>query len=93
MTIDYLTQTQPINPFFAGISALLGLMLVDNIYFYLAYTGKKWTQKLQQKKRAQIIKKCKDKLQKHQARTLLIIAFIPKVRFFGPILAGLSKME
>lgn len=93
VTVGYLTQTDYVNPFFAGIAALLGLMVVDNIYFYLACSGNKWTQKLQQKKRALIIKKFQEKLQKHQVRTLLIIAFIPKVRFFGPILAGLSKMH
>ena len=93
ITVGYLTHSDLINPVFAGIAALLGLMVVDNIYFYLAFTGNKWTQKLEKKKRALIIKKFQDKLQKHKVRTLLIIAFIPKVRFFGPILAGLSKME
>jgi|TARA_R110001606_G_scaffold20859_1_gene74235 membrane protein DedA with SNARE-associated domain len=93
VTVGYLTHTDIANPIFAGIAALLGLMAVDNIYFYLTFTGNKWTQKLQQKKRAQILKKFQDKLQKHQVRTLLIIAFIPKVRFFGPILAGLGKMH
>ena len=92
LTLGYLTHSDLINPIYSGIAALLGLMLVDNLYFYLAFTGNKWTQKLQQKKRALVIKKFQDKLQKHQVRTLLIIAFIPKVRFFGPILAGLSKM-
>tara|TARA_R110002167_G_scaffold43788_3_gene132133 strand:+ start:4016 stop:4606 length:591 start_codon:yes stop_codon:yes gene_type:complete len=93
VTVGYLTHTADINPLFAGLAALLGLMVVDNIYFYLAYTGNKWTKKLQKKKRAEILKKFQDKLQKHQIRTLLIIAFIPKVRFFGPILAGLGKMH
>src|SRR5680860_1917540 len=92
VTVGYLTHTDYVNPIFAGFAAVLGLMMVDNIYFYLSYTGNKWTQNLQKKKRAQLIKKFQYKLQKHKVRTLFIIAFIPKVRFFGPILAGLSKL-
>src|SRR5690606_17174586 len=93
VTVGYLTHTDLINPIFAGIAALSGLMIVDNTYYFLAYRGNKYIQRLQKKKRGLVLKKFQDKLDKHQAQTLFIIAFIPKVRFFGPILAGLNKME
>lgn len=92
LTVGYLMHSIPIHPVFAGISAAMGLMIVDNIYYYLAFTGNKWTQRVQQKQRKLLIRKFSQELQKHQIRTLLIIAFIPKVRFFGPILAGFSKL-
>lgn len=93
VSIGYLTHTDLINPLFAGLAALLGLMLVDNTYYFLAFRGNKYIQGLQKKKRRLILKKFQEKLNKHQVRTLFIIAFIPKVRFFGPILAGISKMK
>ncbi len=93
VTVGYLTHTDFINPFFAGLAALLGLMVVDNSYFLLAYRGNKFIHRLQKKKRGQVLKKFQNKLDKHQVRTLFIIAFIPKVRFFGPIVAGLSRMD
>jgi membrane protein DedA with SNARE-associated domain len=92
VTVGYIAHTDLVNPFFAGIAALLGLMLVDNTYYFLAHKGNKWTEKIAKKKRGQVLQKFQDKLQKHQLRTLFIISFIPKVRFFGPILAGLAKM-
>jgi len=92
-TVGYITHTDLINPFYAGLAALLGLILVDNTYYFLAYRGNKWAEKFRKKKRGQVLKKFQDKLQKHQVRTLFFITFIPKVRFFGPILAGLNKMR
>jgi membrane-associated protein len=68
-------------------------MLVDNLYYYLAFTGNKWTRNLQKRKRTKLLKKFQDQMQNHQIRTLFIIAFIPKVRFFGPIIAGLGKVK
>lgn len=93
VTVGYIVHTGLINPFFAGIAALLGLMLVDNIYFLLAYKSNKWTQKLKKKQRGKVMNKFQEKLRKNQISTLFLIAFIPKVRFFGPIIAGLSKIS
>lgn len=92
LTVGYLSHTDKVNPLFAGLAASLGLMIVDNLYYYMAFTGNKWTRNLQRQKRMLIFSKFQESLQKHKVKTLLMIAFIPKVRFFGPILAGLSKL-
>lgn len=90
--IGYLTHTHTISPFCAGLSALLGMMVIDNLYFYLIISGNKWIQKLTLQKCASLMQKLRDKFQRHQFRTSLLTAFIPKLRFLGLIVARLVKM-
>ncbi|WP_371536101.1 hypothetical protein [Flavobacterium sp. Arc3] len=76
-----------VNPYFAGIAAFLGLTIIDNVFYCLAFSGNKVIEKLKNK----ICKKTQDSYVKglhgHPVRTLVILSLIPEIRFFRPIFA------
>lgn len=92
MTIGYISHSDIINPFLAGLMALLGLMTIDNTYYHLAIKSNKWIDKLVKKKQGHLLSKFQDKLNAHPVATLFTMSFIPKVRFLMPIVAGLNKI-
>lgn len=92
MTIGYISHSDIVNPYLAGLMALLGLMTIDNTYFLLATKGNKWIEKAIKKKPGQLLNKFQDQLNAHPVATLFTMSFIPKVRFLMPIIAGLNNI-
>lgn len=93
LTIGYIGHSDLVNPFLGGMTAVVGLMTIDNIYFHLVNTGNKWIDKLVKKKRGQLFNSFQNKLTVHPVATLFIMSFIPKVRFLMPIIAALNKIS
>lgn len=93
LTIGYISHSDLVNPFLGGLSAVLGLMTIDNLYFQLTLMGNKWIEKIVKKKQGQFLNNLQDKLNLHPAATLFIMSFVPKVRFLMPIIAGLNKIS
>ena len=88
MTAGYIAVHAGMNIILCGIAALAGLLTTDNLLFYLALKGNKFSQKLLRKINHELLDKIKNKLQKKVALTIFIGALVPKLRFFNPLIAG-----
>jgi membrane-associated protein len=93
LSIGYIAEHHLINPYFAGFAAFLGLTIIDNIFYWLAFSGNKVINRLKNTISKKVQIKYSKKLEEHTVRTLLILSFIPKIRFFSPIFAGLFKVK
>lgn len=88
MSTGYIAVHAHMDIIFCGIAALAGLITTDNLLFFLALKGNKFSQKLLKKINHELLDKIKNKLQKRGAITIFIGALIPKLRFFNPLIAG-----
>ncbi|WP_413997638.1 DedA family protein [Flavobacterium sp. W1B] len=93
LTIGYIAERHLINPYYAGFLAFLGLTIIDNIFYWLAFSGNKIINRLKNAVSEKLQIKYSKKLEQNPVRTLLILSFIPKIRFFSPIFAGLFRVK
>lgn len=93
LSIGYIAQHHLINPYFAGLAAFLGLTIIDNVFYWLAYSGNKLINRLKNSISEKLQEKYLKGLKEHHVRTLLLLSFIPKVRFFSPIFAGIFRVK
>lgn len=94
VTVGYIASLGQIDPFIAGFLIILTAGLSDNTFFLLTLKGNKSVQKIIQKFGGQkIFLRFKSRMEKNPLRTLIILAYIPSVRFFGPILSGSVKIK
>ena len=77
------------NVYFALLAAILGILVGDNVLFWLSkYKGSRIINKLKQKVRRNELNKYKHLMKEHIGKTIFIVRFIVGFRFFGPFLAG-----
>lgn len=94
VTVGYIASLGRIDPFIAGFLIVLTSGLSDNTFFFLTLKGNQLVQKIIQKFGGQkIFLRFKSRMEKNPLRTLIILAYIPSVRFFGPILSGSVKIK
>ncbi len=93
LTIGYLASQGVFNPIFAGIVSVAAFLTVDSVYYFLSLSGNKIISNLLSKKNNSIITKYKEKLKTHFGITLFALCFIPRMRLFGPVLAGIMKFS
>jgi len=93
ISTGYIAIHSGLNPILCGIAAFTGLILLDNTLFFISAKGRKLSQKLLKKVNAEWLTKAQEKLKHNAARTLFISALIPNLRFFSPILAGISGIS
>src|SRR6266540_2488007 len=88
MSVGYISIHANLNPLLSGIAALIGLLITDNVLFYLSAKGSKFSQKLLGKINHQLLEKIKRNLKKRSGITIFVGALLPKLRFFNPIIIG-----
>jgi membrane protein DedA with SNARE-associated domain len=88
LLVGYLSAHNIFNPFLAGVVAFVGMVGVDILYYHLSKTGGRIIKKRSRKKPSKFVESYKEKLKEHTPRTLIILCFIPRMRMWGPILAG-----
>lgn len=93
LSIGYIAEHNLINPFLAGFVAFLGLSIIDNVFYWLAFSGNRIINRLRNALSNKLQIKYSQKLKENPVRTLLILSFIPKIRFFSPIFAGLFRVK
>jgi membrane-associated protein len=70
--------------------AVIGLSLADNSFFWITRSGGLMFQRLNKRIKGKRFEKYRRKMENGLFKTLLTLTFIPKLRFFGPVLASLS---
>ena len=88
MSVGYIAVHAHMNIILCGIAALSGLLATDNLLFYLALKGNKFSHKLLNKINHNLLENIKNKLKNKAALTIFIGALVPKLRFFNPLIAG-----
>ena len=90
ITLGYICTHNHLNMFIAGTFALTGLLLADNILFYLSFKSQDYTKKLTQGYSVKVLNRLRDRLKNNGTQTLIICALLPKVRFLSPLIAATS---
>ena len=93
LSIGYIAQHHLLNPYLAGLLAFLGLTIIDNAFYWLTFSGNKLISRLTNAVSEKLRVKYSKKLEQNPIKTLLILSFIPKIRFFSPIFAGLYHVK
>ena len=88
LLIGYFCANHIFNLFLAGATCLVGFVAVDTLYFHLSKKGSAFLTKKSKNSGSTFIKNWREKLKEHMPRTLVILCFIPRMRMWGPILAG-----
>lgn len=88
MTLGYLCMHTTLRLLPAGVTALGGLLIMDNVLYYLSRSGNKLVGKLLHRAGGSRLQAIQDKLQKKPAITLFVAALLPKLRFFSPMVAA-----
>ncbi|MFV8326305.1 DedA family protein [Flavobacterium sp. ZS1P14] len=93
LSIGYIAEHHLINPYFAGLAAFMGLTIIDSVFYWLAYSGNKLINRFKNNISEKLQEKYLKGLKEHNVRTILLLSFIPKVRFFSPIFAGMFHVR
>jgi len=92
ITIGYISTYTSLNLFLCGIVSLLGLLAIDNIYYFLTYKGSNYTKRIFNKLNNNYFKKLKQKVMDNSWTYLFIIELIPRLRILSPIISASSKI-
>lgn len=93
ITLGYLSHHGLLNPIGAAIAAWLGLIIIDNTYFYAATSGGRFFQRFKRSANKGLVEQFKQRVAENAWGTLLVMAFVPKLRFFGPIVAAAANLK
>jgi membrane-associated protein len=93
ITIGYLSSKGIMEPVWAGIISFFSLLLVDVIYYLLSRSGSRLVKKFFDRSKSKVIHSYKDKLKKHLGKTVITLCFIPRMRFWNPILIGIMNLS
>ena len=86
--IGYAAGHGLMNIYWGALSAFMGLIIFDTTLFILAFSGNKLINRFKNKMSKNVFEKYEKKISEHPVKTLLIMSFLPKLRFFSPIVAG-----
>ena len=92
ISLGYISQQAHLNLLYCGLTALTGLLITDNLLFYLSLKGNRLSKKLLAKVNTEWVEKVKRNLKENYKKNLFIMALVPKLRFFSPIIAGVSSI-
>ncbi len=94
LTVGYFASTGALNPFFAGAIIAFSFLLTDTISFYLVRGGKSlFGHKFKEPKRNSFRGWVRRHLERNLPGTLIAICFIPRMRVWGPLVAGSTKIK
>jgi membrane protein DedA with SNARE-associated domain len=93
ITIGYLASKGVIDPIWAGMISFFSLLMVDLIYYALSRSGSKLVKKYFDRSKSKMILSYKEKLANHLGKTVITLCFIPRMRFWNPILIGIMNLS
>lgn len=87
ITMGFLANQGHIHPILAGATALIGLVIIDNVYYGLGKSGKMLF-KLRKASMITLMERFKKRIQLHAWQTIFMMSYFPKLRFITPFLAA-----
>jgi len=88
LLVGYATALKLLNPYGALIASFLGVIIGDNVLFYLSVHGNKYIQKLIGRVNVQKLHTYQQHMHAHTGKTIFISRLIPGLRFLSPVIAG-----
>lgn len=93
LTIGYIASQTSLNPLWCSIVSLMGLLAIDNLYYFLTYKGSRIASRLLTKQKTNnFLQRLKQKVSENSWLYLFIIEFIPRLRILSPIIACTSNI-
>ncbi|MDD4858572.1 MAG: VTT domain-containing protein, partial [Candidatus Krumholzibacteria bacterium] len=93
LSIGYVSATGVWNPFIAAAIALATLLLADNAFYFLSKSGNRYVARLVKRSEGGAFAKAESQMKRNMPRAVFTLTFIPRLRFFGPVLAGILKLR
>jgi membrane protein DedA with SNARE-associated domain len=93
LSIGYVAATGVWNPFAAAAVAFAALLVADVAFYSLSMSGNRYVARLVKRSEGGAFAKAEAQMRRSMPRTVFTLTFIPRVRFFGPVLAGALKLK
>jgi len=93
LSIGYVSAAGVWNPVIGGAVAAFTLLFADNIFYFLARSGNRYVRRFTGKAEGTLRKKAESGMRRNMPKTVFTLTFIPRLRFFGPILAGALRLR
>lgn len=93
ISLGYVSATGVWNPFIAAAIALATLILSDGIFYFLSRSGNRYIARLVKRSEGGAFAKAEAQMKRNMPRAVFTLTFIPRLRFFGPVLAGILKLK
>ena len=94
LLLGYIAGVGLISIYLALAAGILGVLIGDNILFWLShFQGSKIVHRLKKKIRKHELMKYKHLMKQHIGKTIFILRFIVGLRFFSPFLAGSLRVK
>jgi len=93
LSIGYVAATGVWNPFIAAAIALATLLLADNVFYFLSKSGNRYVARLVKRSDGGAFARAESQMRRNMPRAVFTLTFIPRLRFFGPVLAGVLKLR
>lgn len=87
----YLASAGFVNPYYAGLSAMLGILIGDSILYRLSRSDSKWVRRLREHVRRRMLIR-EVFVKKHIRLVIFFSRFVPFFRSLGPVVAGILKV-
>ena len=95
LTVGYLASTGVFNPFLVALVPFASFLLTDSLSFFVARGGRTLFGRVRRTKKAKhssLRSYVSRNLERNLPGTIIAICFIPRMRVWGPIVAGSTKI-
>jgi membrane-associated protein len=93
ISLGYVSASGVWNPFVAAAIAFATLILSDGIFYFLSRSGNRYVARLVRRSEGGAFAKAEAQMKRNMPRSVFILTFVPRLRFFGPVLAGILKLK
>jgi len=93
LSIGYVAATGVWNPFVAAAVAFAALIVADLAFYFLSRSGNRYVARLVRRSEGGAFAKAEAQMRRSMPRTVFTLTFVPRLRFFGPVLAGALKLK
>jgi len=93
LTIGYLAGTGVFSLGLAIPAGIIGGLMADNILYWLSRSGSSYIEKLKRKISPERLLKYEKAMQDHGGKTIFFFRFLPGLRAFMPIIAGILNVK
>ncbi|MFA6383530.1 MAG: DedA family protein [Parcubacteria group bacterium] len=91
--LGYAAVFQDVNIIWVIVAAILGIVVSDNVSYWLGRKGSVWVEKFEKMVGTQIVVRYEKEIHMHAGKTIFTSRFIPTIRVLVPILAGTLKVR
>lgn len=93
ITMGFLANQGHLNPVLAGVTALAGLIIIDNVYYGFGHSGKMLFQRWRKPSEIALVERFKKRIQLRAWETIFMMSYFPKLRFITPFLAAAANIN